>query len=103
MAEKNNNKVTLEDLAAMTQRGFADVEQRLGGRMDTGFQVLAQTMKDMLEEMSSMHGDVRYIRSTMNALTHSDIAQEAIIIDLKARVHRLEQKAGLVKILSPTL
>ena len=97
MAEKNNNKVTLEDLAAMTQRGFADVEHRLGGRMDKGFQVLAQTMKDMREEMSSMHGDVRYIRSTMNVLTHSDIAQEATITHLTARVHRLEQKVGITK------
>lgn len=89
--EKNNNHITLEDLAEMIKRGFDQMatKEELHG--------LRGTMQDMAEELNATHADVRYIRSTVDALVRSDIAQEASIQDLTARVHRLEQKAGLAK------
>ena len=51
----------------------------------------------MLEELNATHADVRYVRSTVDMLVRSDTAQDAAITDLTARVHRLEQKAGLAR------
>ena len=37
--------ITIDELVAMTQRGLADVEQRIGVRMDTGFSALTTLMR----------------------------------------------------------
>lgn len=76
---------TIEGLAALIQRTMASKQD---------LQALRQ---EMLEELNATHADVRYIRSTVEKLVRSDIAQDATIQDLTARVHRLEQKAGLAK------
>ena len=96
--------MTIEDLAIMVKRGFDqtatkedihELEQRVGQveqRMAT-----KEDIKDIWEELNATHADVRHIRSTVDALVHSDIAQEAAIEDLISRVHRLEQKVGLAR------
>lgn len=93
MPEKNNNHITLEDLAAMVNKGFTETQKHIDQRIDK----VESLQKDMLEELTATHEDVRYVRSTTDALVRSDIAQDATIHDLTARVHRLEQKAGLAR------
>ena len=82
--EKNNNSMTIEDLAAMVKRGFDQTATK-------------EDLKEIWEELNNTHADVRHIRSTTDALVHSDIAQDAAIQDLTARVHRLEEKIGFAK------
>ena len=98
-------KTTIDDLAAMIKRGFDGVDKRLDATATKDdFHALGQRIdkvediqRDMLEELNATHADVRYIRSTVDKLVHSDIAHDATIQDLTSRVHRLEQKAGLAK------
>jgi hypothetical protein len=87
--------ITIDELAAMTQRGLADVEQRIGERMDIRFSALTTLMQDMLAEVTATHADVRVVQSTAALLVQSDTAHEAAIKDLTARMLRLERKAGL--------
>jgi chaperonin cofactor prefoldin len=56
---------------------------------------LTGIMKDMVEELTATHEDVRYIRTTVNLLVRNDVAQDAAINTLSARVARLEKKVGL--------
>jgi hypothetical protein len=55
------------------------------------------TMKDMMEEPTATHEDVRYVRNTVTMLVRSDAAHEAAIDSLRARVERVEQKVEIVK------
>jgi hypothetical protein len=52
-------------------------------------------MKDLAEELTATHEDVRYIRTTVSLLVRNDVAQDAAIKTLSARVARLEKKVGL--------
>lgn len=102
--KNKQNSMTIDDLAAMIKRGFdktatkddlkrfATKDDLVGLRTET-----KGILKDMAEEMSAMHSDVRYIRSTVDKLVHSDIVHEAAIQGLTTRVVRLEQKTGLAK------
>lgn len=45
-------KITIEGLAQMTARGFADVETRLKDTMKQGFQTV-------LEEINGLRGDIK--------------------------------------------
>ena len=58
--------MTLEDLAVMVKRGFDTMATK-------------DDLKEIWEELNATHADVRYIRSTADALVHSDIAQEGVI------------------------
>ena len=98
---ENNNHMTIEDLAVMVKRGFdtmatkddlCKLEQRMGEidqRMAT-----KEDLREIWEALDATHGDVRYIRGTVDTLIHSDVAQDDAIKDLTSRTHRLEQKAG---------
>lgn len=96
--KKNNNHITIEDLAAMVKRGFDQTATKedvykLTHRLDR----VEEIQKDMLEELNVTHTDIRHIRSTTDALVHSDIAQEDAIEDLTSRVHRVEKKVGFTQ------
>lgn len=90
--------MTIEDLAIMVKRGFDQTATKEDIRtLDRRIDNVASIQKDMLEEMNTMHTDIRYIRGTVNKLVQSEIAQDTAISDLTSRVHRLEQKAGFAK------
>lgn len=113
------NKMTIEQLAEIIQtmaskedlKALATKDDLKGlatqEALDTIRDAVAETkesvteakgiMQDMLEELNATHADVRYIRSTTDALVRSDIAHDVAMEDLTSRVHRLEQKAGLAK------
>lgn len=90
MAKK---KMTLEDLAGMVKRGF----DQMATKEDLKQCATKTDLKGVLEEMSAMRADIRYIRSTTDAVVRSDISQDATIQDLTVRVQRLEQKAGIAR------
>jgi chaperonin cofactor prefoldin len=54
-------------------------------------------MKDMMEELTATHEDVRYMRNTMTMLVRSDAAHEAAIASLRKRLERVERKVGITK------
>ncbi len=90
-------KTTIDDLAAMTQRGFTDVEQRLGERMDRGFkllesglQVLAKQMREGFQSVSARLDTIREDISDLPTMREE-------LHDLRQRVEQLEHKAGVAK------
>jgi chaperonin cofactor prefoldin len=98
MAKQHHKPTTLDDLATMINQGFTQTQKHLDQRLDTMENRLGKVekvQKDMLEELSATHEDVRYIRNTVNMLVKSDAAQDAAIKTLTARVTRLEKKVGL--------
>jgi predicted nucleic acid-binding Zn-ribbon protein len=90
MATKNHKKpTTLDDLAAMMNGGFSYMQKQ---RDD-----VKGTMKDMAEELTATHEDVRDVRNTVTMLVRSDAAHEAAIESLRKRVERVERKVGMTK------
>jgi hypothetical protein len=63
--------------------------------MDQRLDDMKGVLKDMVQELTATHEDVRYIRTTVNLLVRNDVAQDAAINTLSARVARLEKKVGL--------
>jgi hypothetical protein len=105
MTKKHPPKpTTLDDLAVMINQGFTETQQyidkRLGGmdqrldKMDQRLDDMKDVLKDMVQELTATHEDVRYIRTTVNLLVRNDVAQDAAINTLSARVARLEKKVG---------
>ncbi len=96
---------TLDALAAMINQGFTETQQyldkRLGGmdqrleKMDQRLDDMKGVLKDMVQELTATHEDMRAIRTTVNLLVRNDVAQDAAITTLSARVARLEKNVGL--------
>jgi hypothetical protein len=86
---------TLDDLAAMINRSFTEVQKHTDAQLATLKGELTGIMKDMAEELTATHEDVRAIHTTVNLLVRNDVAQDAAIKTLSARVARLEKKVGL--------
>jgi chaperonin cofactor prefoldin len=62
-----------------------------------GVTELTGLMKDMLEELTATHEDVRAVRKTANMLVKSDAVHEAAIESLRKRLDRVERKVGMAK------
>jgi len=93
MNTHTNNQTTLDDLAVMINKGFTETQTHLDQRLDT----MEGVLNDAVEELTATHADVRYLRSSVDILTRNEAERDALVKDLVARVHRLEQKAGLAK------
>ena len=82
----------------MINQGFTETQKYIDKRLDTMDQRwddIKGTLKDVVQELNATHEDVRYIRTTVNLLVRNDVAQDAAIKTLTARVARLEKKVGL--------
>ena len=91
-------KITVEKLAEMINEGFKNTASKQDvSRLELRIDKVEQVQKDMLEELTATHADVRYLRSGVDILTRNEAERDALVKDLLARVHRLEQKAGLAK------
>jgi hypothetical protein len=96
MTKKHQPKPrTLDDLAVMINQGFTETQKHTDAQLAALKRELTGTMKDMAEELTATHDDVRYIRTTVNLLVRNDAAQDAAINTLTARVTRLEKNVGL--------
>ena len=97
MEKNKQKKTTIDDLAAMTQRGFTDVEHRLGERMDRGFHLLESGLqvlaKQMTEGFQHVNARLDIIRDDVSDLP----AMREELHDLRHRLERVEQKVGLGK------
>jgi hypothetical protein len=97
MAKRNQPQpTTLDDLAAMINHSFTEAQKHADAQLAALRGELTGIMKDMAEELTATHEDVRYIRTTVNLLVRNDVAQDAAIKTLSARVARLEKNVGLV-------
>jgi hypothetical protein len=97
MAKRNPPKpTTLDDLAAMINFSFTEAQKHMDAQLASLKGELTGIMKDMAEELTATHEDVRYIRTTVNLLVRNDVAQDAAIKTLSVRVARLEKNVGLV-------
>jgi hypothetical protein len=54
-------------------------------------------MKDMLQELTATHEDVRYVRTSVTMLARTDATHEAAIESLRKRLERVERKVGIAK------
>lgn len=86
---------TLDDLAVMINRSFTAAQEHTDAQLAALTGELTGIMKDMAEELTATHEDVRAIRTTVSLLVRHDVAQDAAIKTLSARVARLEKKVGL--------
>jgi hypothetical protein len=75
----------------MINHGFTETQKHMDHRLDK----VEQIQKDMLEELTATHEDVRYVRITVTILVTSDAAQDAAIASLRKRLERVERKDGL--------
>jgi hypothetical protein len=88
MAKKHQLKpTTLDDLAAIINQGFTETQRYLDQRLDG----MKDVLTDVVQELNATYKDVRYIRTTMNLLVRNDVAQDAAIKTLSARVARLQR------------
>lgn len=89
--------VTIGDLTAMTARGFENVEQRLGDRMNIGFERMEGTMiglgKTMEEGFARIEGDFQHVNARLDQIRR-DIAD---LDDLRERVAAIEIRIGLTR------
>ena len=85
-----------------TVKGFA-TQETVNAMMETvaetkeGVTKLTGLMKDMLQDLTATHEDVRYVRTTVTTLAQSDAAHEAAIESLRKRLERVERKVGIAK------
>jgi ABC-type transporter Mla subunit MlaD len=115
--EKSNNHqssmpATTADLSALKTEIIAAVKDSVQGlatqeTVSAVMEAVAETkervtdltglMKEMLEDLTATHEDVRYVRTTVTTLARSDAAHEAAIESLRKRVERVERKVGIAK------
>jgi septal ring factor EnvC (AmiA/AmiB activator) len=94
-----NKRMTIEDLAEVMQRTMVSkedikvVREEITGVKDRVVNV-EHIQKDILNELNATHDDVRYVRTTITMLAHTDAAHEAAIESLTARMARIEKKVG---------
>jgi chaperonin cofactor prefoldin len=110
MVKKHHNPLTLadlkealkglatqEDLKALAPRETVNAVMEAVAETKKGVTELTGLMKDMLEELTATHEDVRAVRKTANVLVKSDAAHEAAIESLRKRLDRVERKVGMAK------
>jgi septal ring factor EnvC (AmiA/AmiB activator) len=116
MEKRNHNPssmpATTTDLSALKTEIIAAVKDSVQGlatqeTVSAVMETVAETkesvtdlkglMQEMLEELTATHEDVRYVRTTVTTLAHSDAAHEAAIESLRKRLERVERKVGIAK------
>ena len=103
-------KITLDTLAAMTQRGFKEmgqhfdtVDQRFKAvderfdRIDERFEKIDRKFEAVVSSIDLMQQDIKDIKITLGPLVRIVAALDSDVHKLNARVERLEKRAGLVK------
>ena len=88
---------TQEDLKALAPRETINAIMETVAETKESVTSLTGFMKDMLEEVTATHEDVRYVRTTVTTLAQSDAAHEAAIESLRKRLERVERKVGIAK------
>src|SRR6266478_7827025 len=80
---------TQEDLKALAPQETVSAVMETVAETKESVTELTGLMKDMLEEVTATHEDVRYVRTTITMLARSDAAHEAAIESLRKRLERV--------------
>jgi hypothetical protein len=88
---------TKEDLKSLAPQETVNVMMETVAETKESVTELTGLMKDMLEELTATHEDVRYVRTTVTTLARSDVAHEAAIESLRKRLERVERKIGITQ------
>jgi predicted nucleic acid-binding Zn-ribbon protein len=88
---------TQEDLKALAPQETIIAMMETVAETKESVTELTGLMKDMLQELTATHEDVRYVRTTVTTLACSDAAHEAAIESLRKRLDRVERKVGIAK------
>jgi ABC-type transporter Mla subunit MlaD len=88
---------TTEDLKALAPRETVSAVMEAVAETKESVTDLTGLMKEMLEDLTATHEDVRYVRTTATTLAQSDAAHEAAIESLRKRLDRVERKVGIAK------
>ena len=88
---------TQEDLKALAPQETVTAMIKSAAETKEGVAELTGRMKDMLQELTATHEDVRDVRTTVTTLAQSDAAHEATIESLRTRLERVERKVGMTK------
>ena len=83
-------EITIDHLAEMTQRGFKDVEERLGAGIDKVFQ-------EVLLSLVMMREDVKETKTTLGPLTRVMAQCKQKFRTSAVRIDLIEKKVGLAK------
>jgi predicted nucleic acid-binding Zn-ribbon protein len=86
---------TQEDLKALAPQETVTAMMETVAETKEGVTELTGLMKDMLQELTATHEDVRDVRTTVTTLAQSDAAHEAATESLRTRLERVERKVGM--------
>ena len=89
-------KMTIEELAALTQKEFLNTNKRSEG-VDKRLEKLETILQTTVDILDLMRSDIHDIKITLNGSTRSATALEETVRHLDRRVTRLEGKTGLHK------
>ena len=97
MIKKN---LTIQDLAAMVQKGFLGISSEVQGVKEELHELKAgmkEFQKNTVEELGRINDDIHDIKVTLGPLVRITADNEIEVKELKFRVGRLERKVGLTK------
>ena len=88
---------TKEDLKAVATQETVTTIMETVAAVKESMTVVKETMNEMSGELTAIHEDVRYVRTSVTMLARSDAAHEAAIEALRKRLERVERKVGMAK------
>jgi hypothetical protein len=88
---------TKDDLNALAPQETVTAMMETVAETKEGVTELTGLMKDMLQELTATHEDVRYVRTSVTMLARTDATHEAAIESLRKRLERVERKVGIAK------
>jgi|SRR5882724_2789886 len=88
---------TKADLKALAPQETVNAIMETVAETKEGVTELRGLMTEMMEELTTSHEDIRYVRHTVTMLAQSDAAHEAAIESLRKRLERVERKVGIAK------
>ena len=93
---KRRKSMNLDQLARMVQRGFQDAATKkelesLATKKDLEGLATKSELREIYEEVKTLHADVRYIRNS----TRNLYLLERDVEDLKLRLALVEKRSGL--------
>ena len=95
MKAKGIKKVTVDELARMTQNGFLHMENLFKSELKSG---LAEHTGVILEEIRRLNADVKDVKTTLTPTVGIVAEHEQKIHALESRVGYVEQKMGIVRL-----
>ena len=93
MVKKSKKEMTINQLARMMQRQFADMHIEFSKE----FSRVHETHKVFVDEFDRIRADIRDIKTTLGPLVRIMAGQDGEIKDLNMRLHRVERKVGITK------